>query len=402
VLDNLKTYLHYGNSFCGIEYTFKNEKENYIVTILKKSKNKLDIEDSFCLESLEDLKNRLKKTQPIFLILNTKNIITKCIDESVLSNLDSLVFRAFPNLNINDFYYEVISQENKMFISICRKDYLDDIILKFKEKNIFIVNISFDNNAASCISNFLGNDNYFSSNSLITLKNNVISDIEKGTEIIDSVYNINGLETSNSNLLSLSGALALVIQNFTNQTNFEELKINLLDNLKHLRRFHLGSRTGLIAILTILLLNFLVFNHYFSAVNELQEISQINQTSKKQFTLLNKRVAKSQKTVEDMLKGNSSKSSFYANQIIQSLPKSILLSELNYQPLIKKIKEDRPIQTSSNTLLISGFATTNTLLSDWINLLENLDWIDSVEILNFEDISKLNSQFSVKINIADD
>lgn len=128
-------------------------------------------------------------------------------------------------------------------------------------------------------------------------------------------------------------------------------------------------------LLGILLINFFLFNHYYSAVNELQQTSQINKSS-------------------------SSKSSFYVNAIIESLPTTILLSELNYQPLLKRIKAEKAIENEVNTILISGASTRSVSFSKWITSLEFFDWTRSVEILSYKDISKSTSDFSIKLKIA--
>ena len=134
----------------------------------------------------------------------------------------------------------------------------------------------------------------------------------------------------------------------------------------------------------------------------MQQTSQINQTTKLKIIELNESVSKSQKMVEDMLKGNSSKSSFYINTIVQSLPNSILLSELNYQPVLKRIKAEQPINVDSNSILLSGESNNSDMFSKWLTDLENIKWINKVEILSYEDFSKSSSKFSLKLGVIND
>ncbi|WP_308990634.1 hypothetical protein QLS71_004040 [Mariniflexile litorale] len=159
---------------------------------------------------------------------------------------------------------------------------------------------------------------------------------------------------------------------------------------------------GLVFILIGLLFNFFVFNYYFEAVHSLQQTSQINQTTKQKLLELNGSVNKSQKMVDDMLKSSSSKSSFYVNAVIQGLPNSILLTEVNYQPLLKRIKSGQSIETDHNTMLVSGESNHSESFSKWIADLEVIDWVEKVEILHYEDTSTLVSNFSLKLIIAHD
>ena len=128
--------------------------------------------------------------------------------------------------------------------------------------------------------------------------------------------------------------------------------------------------------------------------------SQINQTSKNEILKLSEDVNKAQKTTEDILKSSTSKSTFYINAIVNSLPESILLSEINYQPLEKRIKDDKPIELNLNTIIVSGESNNSTQYSQWITLLENMNWIDKVTVESYNDSKTSASNFSIKINIT--
>ena len=103
--------------------------------------------------------------------------------------------------------------------------------------------------------------------------------------------------------------------------------------------------------------------------------------------------------VNDVLKNSSSKSSFYVNDIINGLPDHILLKEFDYQPLLKRIREDKPIENQKNTIHISGLTYKQVLFSQWISLLENKPWIGSVNILSFEDSNSKASSFMIRLNM---
>src|SRR5690606_10383120 len=143
-----------------------------------------------------------------------------------------------------------------------------------------------------------------------------------------STYAINGLLIKSNQILSFAAALHGVLQNFNSRTNFDILKNSIKSNYLQSRFYSQFFKFGLLFILCILLINFMVFNHYYNAVNTLQQTSQINQTTKQKILELNGSVNKTQKMVDDMLKSSMSKSSFYVNDVIQGLPNSILLSGL--------------------------------------------------------------------------
>lgn len=401
MFEKAQSYLLYSNHFCGIEMTTKNGEDIMFVPILKKTKNQLDIQESFEASSIEEISGKLPKNIAVYLVLNTDKILTKRIENEVSEPI-RLVHKAFPNIDIKDFYYEVLVQDDGHFISICRKEYVVNILEEFQKANVSIVNLSFGSLVLSTVLDYIQGTSIFTYTNEIIYSGKTIQAINssEATELFD--YNLNGIKVSNTNILSLTGAMNLVLNRQVSFTNYEPEKSTLLSNFKQSRFFGQFLKTGLIFVFGLLLLNFLVFNHYFDKVQSLEQTSHINQNTKSQVVELNKKVEKSQKMVEDILNSNASKSSFYANEIILSLPATIVLSQLNYQPLLKRIKADQPILNEINIILISGESTSRELFSDWISALEHNDWVKKVEISDYTDVSNSLSNFEIKIILVDD
>ena len=400
MLNRFLTYLKLGNSFCGVEHSSKNGADIIYGTQLKQSKSELNIESSFEKKTIEDVSNKLANNQHLNLVINNDKVLSKSIESDQQDAL-KLVYKGFPNVNLNDFYFEVLSQKNNHFISLCRKDYVDNIIEDYEKHKISVINFSLGNNLIETIKDFIKEDGVFSSNSKVQLKNNQIVQIEKD-EVTTKNYVINGLNISNSHLLSVSGTLQPILNNQTTQTNFLEEKNRLINEFKQTRFFNQFIKLGGLFILGLLLVNFFFFNHYFNKVNELKQVSEINQTTKSQIIKLNESVSKKQKMVNDLLKSNGSKTSFYSNQIIQSLPSTILLSEFNYQPLIKRIKSEKEIELKNNIITVSGTSAESKVFSSWINQLEQQNWITKIDIIDYGSTSSNTSDFKIKIVLADE
>src|SRR5690606_38294132 len=173
----LKTYLEYGNHFCGIEHTIQSGEELIYTTILKKSKNTVDVENSFKDNSIGNTITKLRKEQHIFLVINNDQVLLKHI-KSEQVELEKLVYKAYPNINIDEFFYEIMSQENNHFVSICRKDYVNELVAEYKAHSKFVINISLGNALASEISHFVQEKLFVTSNANISLENHKISSIE--------------------------------------------------------------------------------------------------------------------------------------------------------------------------------------------------------------------------------
>ena len=398
--EKLLSYFKFGNSFCGVELSTVNGKEVIYTTRLKRSKKELVVDSFFEVDAIKGLQKQLKKHTPLFLVLNNDKVLSKHI-VSEQQDTKKLVYKAFPNINLNDFYYEILSQEQQHFISLCRKEYVEKIIEVYHILNLHITNISLGHHLVGTISQFLNKEFVFSSNSKITLEKHRITQIEK-SETTNEIYHINGLRIKNKQLLSFSGALQLLLNTNSIQTNLSDQRDTLKDSYHQTRFFNLFLRTSGLFILGLLLVNFFFFNHYFNEVSELRQLSQVNQSTKTHILSLDKVVSKKQKLVEDLLKNNGSKSSFYVNEIVHSIPQSILLSELNYQPLLKRLKPNKEVELNNNTIEVSGTSNDSDAFSLWINALENLSWTTKIDILNYGSTSSKSYEFKLQLIIANE
>lgn len=398
MLEQFNSYLLYGSRFCGVEQTSKNGVDLFLVTCLKKTKKEVDLERSFSAVSIMDVSKKLANKQHICLIINNDHVLTKVLETEETDAL-KLVNKAFPNINSTDFYFEIVKQNKISLVAICRRDYVDSIIKTYSDFNVFVTNFSLGNNIVSCITGFIEASSIQTSNALLAVSNKSIDAITSIDKSDDVFYNINGLNTASIYMVSLSGALSAILNQYNPLINYESRKNELIELFKQIRFFNQFLKTGLVFILGILLINFLFFNFYFTELTALNETSQVNLATKNKILSLSTSVNKSQKITEDLLKSSDSKSAFYVNAIVQSLPMSIVLSELNYQPLERQIKPDKTIELMENTILVSGESNDSKQYSDWVATLENLDWIDKVWVESYSDSKTSSSSFSIKIQL---
>lgn len=393
--------MQFGNRFCGIEHSSIDDDARIYALILKKTKNEILAEDSLESGSIDELALKLPKDQHAFLVINDRQILTKTIDSNQEETLQ-IVSKAFPNLVLKEFYYEVISQNKKHFVAIGRRSHIDDIVKRYMDSGIRITGLSLGCLMVSGLSSFLESGDITTSNANIVLEDGSISSIQNSDSPQQKTYDVNGLMVDSSHLLSLSGALDMVLQTHGSKTNLETKNRSLLDEYKQVHFFGQFLKFGLVFILGLLLVNFFFFNHYFKKLGALQETAQVNQASKSKALELDASVAKVEKMFKDMMSSNSSKTSFYANTIMQDLPSSIVLDELNYQPLLRRVKADQPISINNNSLILSGISSNSDSYSNWLSLLEDYDWTTQIVTLHYGSESTRTSDFSIKITISDD
>lgn len=400
MLDKIGTYLLYGSRFCGIEHTSENGEPQLYATLLKKQKQELELERISEAESVETLASELPKHQHVFLIINDQNVLSKAIS-SEQKEARQLVNMAFPNINLEAFFYEILYQGNQHYISICRKSYVNELIKTYTDYGLSIINLSLGNTLVSGVQTFIDSDTIHTSNAKIIVENGVIQAIENAESSELKNYDINGLNIKAEQLLSFSGALATVISEPNTLTNYDSDRLVLQNEFKQTRFFKQFLKFGLGLLLVLLLTNFFFFSHYFEKVGLLEETAQVNLKAKDNMLKLKTSVDKTKKMVDDMLKSDVSKSSFYTNAIVQSMPSTIVLTELNFHPLLKRIKAEQSIQINKNSIIVSGQSNASAAFSKWVSEMETLAWIQSIDI-TYNDLSRSTSEFSLTIHKAHD
>jgi len=396
MIPQLLTYGKFGNLYCGVELAYINGSEKINALLLKKKKNEFLIENKYECNTITELSDELQKEQHLFLILNNEKVLFKIIDG--VFDAQKAITSAFPNLKIDAFYYEIVHSNAQTFIAICRKDYVDDLLKEYHKSNLHIVGFSFGNLMSSQLNSYVNNLSLHSSNAIISFGNDQLTNIEKSEIDLHDSYSINGLEITNTTILPLAGILSYYTQRKTTDANFESLNKELSNNFNQKRIFDIGLKGSLSFIFILLLISFLFFSHYTSNIDILSTELEINKSFKKSFTELVDEVDKKERLVTNFSL-TSSKASWYLDQIGISIPTTITLSEIQYQPIEKSIKIEKEITFQEHSIIIKGKSGNSKNFSKWISELEQQQWIEKVIIQEYGTGKKTTTAFELLIQI---
>ena len=146
------------------------------------------------------------------------------------------------------------------------------------------------------------------------------------------------------------------------------------------------------------MISFLFFSSYTSKINTLTDQLNVNETYKSTILKLSDDVQKKERLINDFSL-TSSKSSWYIDRIGISVPPSILLSNIQFQPLTKSIKKDKEIIIHEHLITIKGKSSNSNDFSNWISELEQKEWIQKVIIQGYGTGKKTITQFELLITI---
>lgn len=365
--------LTYGNKYAAIEHA---ENNNFHFLQLQKKKNEFYISKQLNSSKLDQILPGIKDQKHLFLIVNDENVLSKKISSSNSKQISN-VKNAFPNININDFYFETYYFKETSFVSIARKETIDTIIENYKKKGISIVDFSLGNLAIKNLNSIINNEILKTTNAEIAFDEDLVCDIKK-QNVSNLVYSINDLKVTNKQLLSLSGIIGYYSKKATSQ-----IQDKLLDSFFQKRFFDVGLKIGLGFLLLILLTNFLFFSSYRDKVGNLTGELQLSETYKSQLSSLQKEVAQKKRLFKSVNSASNSKLSKYIDELGGSVPKTILLTQINYQPINGVVKSDKKMVFTKNQIVVKGNSKVDENFSDWISNLEKKNWIKKIAIVAY-------------------
>lgn len=391
------TSLLLGKEYIGIEHFTLNNEEKIAVLLIEEKKEGLVISKKDRVSYNQKIAEKWDVKLPFFLILNTNQVIQKEVLSIEVSD-DKLLHKAFPNTNWEEFYFEIWRLKTKSIIAITRKTYLDEIVNQYDKQKIKVAGISLGICALSEIFGYVNENQIFTNNQVISKQEEqqIIS-----TNVLESsiTYNVNELEVENRHLLAFSGILRLLLNTTDNSGSVVSFSDELHDNYNQKQFFVKGLKIMIGIVLGILLLNFIFFTHYYKLAQETTETVLVNKSSLEDVTKIKQRIIIKEEKVKNSVGKTDSQSSLLINEIAKGIPSSILLTELIFNPLEKKIKAEEAVLTINKVITIRGTTLSNDDFTHWIEDIEKKGSIDKVLITHFGKNDANETEFSIKITL---
>jgi Tfp pilus assembly protein PilN len=395
MLNKLLKHIKYGSLYGAIEHQKYEDGEKLALLLLKKKKNEFEIETQNQFSSFNEIVKSINKEQHLYLIVNNNQVLSKSVTKKL--NESKAVLSAFPAIKIKDFYYEVLQLETLTYVSICRKEYINELMHSYKNQHINIIGFSLGNSIIDTIIPFINNSPFTTSNATIATNTNNPVSIELKDNANEIPYTINGITISNNYMLSLAGIIKYYTNQNTTTANFSE--INLLSSKSYTQKrfFNTGLKIGLGLLFLLLFINFILFDFYNNKITILTEKTQINLASKEKNRILYKELEIKKKLIDDIVNSTSSKTSLYFDQLGASIPATISLNSIEYQPILKKVEDGKKVELNQHILFIKGLSTKGEDFSNWIKNIEDKSWVKSVNIIEYGTGKKIKTSFELKV-----
>lgn len=391
------TSLLLGKHYIGVEHFTLNNEDKVALLLVENKKEGLIIAQKDRVNYNGKIAEKWDTKLPFFLIINTNQVIQKEVSGIEPSD-EKLLHKAFPNTNWDEFYFEIWRLKTKSIITITRKLYLDTIVSNYKNQKISIAGISLGICSIADIIDYTSEDELHTNTQLISKQEQqqlITSNIQERA----IPYTINDLQIENRQLLAFSGVLRLIMNATSNAGSIISYSETLYYEYIQKAFFVKGLKVMVGVLLAILLLNFIFFTHYYKLAQETSETLLVNKSSIEDVTKLRQRILVKEEKVKTIVGKTTSQSSLIINEIANKVPTSILLTEMTFNPLEKKVKVDEPVITRDKTITISGTTIANDAFTNWVEEIEKLNWVDKVLITHFGKNEENETAFSIKLTL---
>lgn len=340
----------------------------------------------FEFSSLPEVIKSISKSLPIVLHLHGKGILNKTV-----KNKPNYRQSALLNSNEEDFYFYEYSTKENVFISVIRKEVLNDKIIELKNHHFYVVE--------SFFGPFLLESNDLLPNQPTSIQFDKIQLDFKNKILVKS-----SKPSEDSTALSLSGKqlekayAEMAAKNYYDKLKSGNLNTNLFHKDQKLKI--LFNRLAIFVLSFFLILlssNYVWLNELNKEVADknsklaehqeaLDQINQLKEEKKRKLKLLN---------TSGIL--NSNFISFYLDEIAASIPTSISLSSMDVYPIRNNIKANKQIKIDDHFIIIEGKTERSQPFNEWIQDLTTNSWIEKIEIQNY--IKKKRGQYEFEIKM---
>lgn len=369
-----------GNCAAGIEIQLHGSVLRIHWVLLAKKRSKLEITASGAAGAISEI--QLPPGTPAALSISGKGIIHKKVSHKQEMDAASLLPKVLPNARPAEFYVQWTEPvSHSAIVSVARRSSIDELLNEFKKIKLDIVSCTL---GPFCIASILPAAN---EREEIRLPGHTISISEGQVESYMSEENKEAapvLVDSELAEASLVIPLAAGTEYFTGYSANIDIPhvAEVKDNFRQKKIFRFTGAGLLIILLTTLLINYFLFDHYWKKKQALEAATSANAGAWQKYTAL--KAAYDEKI--SFLQGtgllDASRASFYADRIAKGVPGTIQLSEMNINPCVKTDRENM-MQFETDNIRLSGYCKRSDELNEWMKQLGKKDWIHKVELINY-------------------
>lgn len=363
------------------------------LVVLKKEKSLLITEKQIeGLVSVEEAATLIDPTIPLILIINGKGIIHRKMDIHENDTALTLLNKIFPNANSDEFVIQkTVLNSTQAFVSVIRLNSLTEILDQLVTNKMtsiagcFLGPFVINDLLPLIPTDAINNENIIVGNYQLQVREQQITEITAAS-ITDNKNIVVGNENIPQKLLvAFAGALSWFTGNANGIANAVQVN-GLKEEFREKQTFQARGWAALAATFLILMINYLVFNNYWSKNNEMNSQLLLTQSALQRYEKLKTEFAQKKEFLEQNGLLDHSRTSYYADQLAHDLPATIQWTGLNIHPLKKKKASDETetLSFENKRISVSGNCQRSTDLNDWMKEIKKQTWVKDVTLVDYK------------------
>ena len=377
------------SQLAGIEIVIQPDSTiSYNSVVLKKNGGKIQLlKSQQGIPDIAQLKKIVSPTIALSISIDGKGILHKKIPYSTKDTAKVLLNKVLPNASLSDFHvFTHVINDSAAIVSIIRVSSYDEILEIFRSAKYDVVNCSLGPFSIETCLPLISSD----------IKSEIILNRHKLSIAGNKINEIESTETQAENSevsigdeqfpFTLLNAFALGFKELIKPDFFYSpisICAQLKETYKQKRTFNLIKWSAAMFFFALLWTNFFVNDHYSKEKAELESKIDLSKGAVKKMEKLKAELISKKGFLNKLGILESSKTSFYADQIAQTVPHQIGLFDLTIHPSQKNINDDKNMIFEMNKVRIKGSCNKTIELNEWIKELKSYSWIKDVNVVGF-------------------
>ncbi|HAA01006.1 MAG TPA: hypothetical protein DCD96_05110 [Flavobacteriales bacterium] len=350
------------------------------------------------LEEVSNLPSEWKKTLnkeiALLITFSGKGIITKRIEKGEGYNFH--IRTILPNANPEEFYWQVIDCRDHQMVSVIRKTQIDDFLKEVCASNYLIAGVFLGAINAFPLAGITGSPEISASGFRIEMEANEPSAIVPDQNFSEELF-VDGKKILPTQLVAVGSGFGYYSDVPGIETSYhtkEELGYrNLLNKIGF----------GALAVLMIILgFNYYFRNYYQERFLLLSEIMTATAGERQEMAGIQLELGEKRELIHSTGLSMHHWLSYYANDIGESVPLEIVLTDMIICPLQgKRMEPGEPAEFLAGQILITGTTPGSEILHQWVERLKSRDWAREVIVESFKQKEDMDlSQFTLQITLS--
>jgi hypothetical protein len=356
------------------------------IVLVRRRKNNLEIEHScHFIRSFDDFIEEVPKNIPLSLIIDGKGVFQRKI--SKVRNIPVLN-QVLPNAASGDFVVqEHTLADDQTYVVVARRDFIRRWVEEFTGRGYYVVDVSLGPCVLNNITPLLSEKD-----TEITVKNYQIKYCNRGIleitrdGIDEEVYRhfIGDEELTSLDMIPFAGGVKYFKDTDETDPELYSLYRDSKEQFVFRKIFRKGGMYLTTFLLLILLVNFLFYDHYSSALSQLQGEYTVNKELIDKLENLEGEIQNQKLFLLRTGILGSTMFSYYTDRLAFLLPGDILLTDIKINPVLMKIKTGEPINTDPKKIIICGETDKCSSLNKYITEIEKEGWVSDVNLNSFK------------------